>query len=104
LRLSPLVNRNDRAINESMLQFGMITHGVQKTLENAVHDPTAEAAKLTVPIAEGGRLVAPGRTRAHAPEYSFRIQASARRRHAAITCFPRQKPFKPLSRSIRLRK
>jgi hypothetical protein len=96
-----LVNRNDGAVDEGVLEIGVASHRIEKRLENARLRPSAEAPELGVPVAESRWQVTPGGPGANPPEHGLRKKPIVLRRCTRIAGFPWQIRLKSLPQPIR---
>ncbi len=69
-----LVNQDNGAVDESVLQIGIPTEGLEQILKHTAGGPPPEGAELTVPLAKARGSIPPKRTSTHTSEHGFEKQ------------------------------
>jgi len=79
------VDLDDGAIDESVLEIGVLGEDVEYPIENPSQGPPAEALPHRAPFAELWRQVAPWRPSPHQPQHGFDKQPIVLARATRIT-------------------
>ena len=69
------VNLDDGGVDHRVFHVRIVRHGVEHPLEHIGLHPVAKAFEDGVPLAEGGRQIAPGATRARNPQDRLQKQS-----------------------------
>jgi hypothetical protein len=69
------VNLDDGGVDHRVFHVRIVRHGVEHPLEHIGLHPVAKAFEHGVPLAEGGRQIAPGATRARNPQDRLQKQS-----------------------------
>ena len=78
------MHANDRAVDENILEIGILRERVEQALPDARALPTCEALIDTVPVAEHLGQVTPRRTGAEHPQDGFHERPIVRRRASGV--------------------
>jgi hypothetical protein len=90
------VNPNDGAIDDRVLEVGILRQGSESFIKYAASGPSPKPLKDRVPVPEKLRKVAPGRSNTHDPQNRLNKQPVVHCRAARVTGFPRKTRRNPL--------
>src|ERR1700722_17384189 len=79
-----LVSADNRGVDDQVFEIGIIRHGFEDTVPNALLAPATEPPKDAVPIAEDFRQVTPGRPSADNPEHTLHKHSVIAPRRTAL--------------------
>src|SRR6185312_16788269 len=68
---SVLMGADDGAVDDQILEVGIVRHCLEDASPHALATPAAEPAEHAVPFAEGLRKIAPRRAGAHDPQHTL---------------------------------
>jgi hypothetical protein len=91
-----LVDPDDGAVDDHILEIGIVRQSFKNLIEHAASDPPAEPLEDRVPIPESLGKVAPRRPDTHNPENRFDEKPVVRSRAARILDFSWKKRRNPL--------